>query len=298
MMPLLTFAPTLPITRYRFTFTWQNRVRLPEYTGSTLRGVFGHALLAKVCLCGQHDQHHPQCPYPSIFATPATQKLNDPSQQNTPPQPYVIEPPTDGKTHYQAGDTYTFNMILFGSTRLLLPLLVSVWEHAFAQGIGADKGRGELHSVVAEQTASNQHDLILPTHYSSQYTLHFYTPLRIQQHSKICHPHQLNHDILLRQVLRRVSTIAKLHFPQAITGDFAQLAQQTAHVSGSHQLIWQEGKRYSNRQKHHIPLGGVLGDWQLQDVPPDFAALLHIGQWLHIGKETVFGCGGYHLQAA
>ena len=40
----LKLPAELPIARYRFSFTLETEMRLPEYAGSTLRGVFGHAL--------------------------------------------------------------------------------------------------------------------------------------------------------------------------------------------------------------------------------------------------------------
>lgn len=42
---MLNLPNTLPISRYRFTFLVKRDLRLPPYATSTLRGVFGHALL-------------------------------------------------------------------------------------------------------------------------------------------------------------------------------------------------------------------------------------------------------------
>lgn len=140
---LLTLPETLPIARYRFTFRIQRDLHLPTYAGSTLRGVFGHALINQICTCGQKEQHTPSCPYSSIFSTPRNTQLDN-SQQNTPPQPYVFEPSNNHKTLYRVGEDYTFNMVLFGQVRVLLPLIVSALKYAFAQGVGSNQGQGEL----------------------------------------------------------------------------------------------------------------------------------------------------------
>ena len=42
-------------------------------------------------------------------------------------------------------------------------------------------------------------------------------------------------------------------------------------------------------------LGGAIGDWHLGDLAPEQARALHIGQWLHLGKNTTFGLGRYTL---
>ena len=44
-----------------------------------------------------------------------------------------------------------------------------------------------------------------------------------------------------------------------------------------------------------LALGGLLGRMQLQGELAPFAELLHWGQWLHVGKNTSFGLGGYRL---
>ncbi len=42
-------------------------------------------------------------------------------------------------------------------------------------------------------------------------------------------------------------------------------------------------------------LRGVVGTWKLGG---DLAPFLHLGQWLHVGKEATSGLGGYSLHAA
>jgi len=64
-------------------------------------------------------------------------------------------------------------------------------------------------------------------------------------------------------------------------------------------LSWHEHRRFSNRQKQITPLSGAIGTWQLTNLSPSFSQMLYIGQWLHLGKETVFGNGQYRIiQAA
>ena len=47
-----------------------------------------------------------------------------------------------------------------------------------------------------------------------------------------------------------------------------------------------------------MALGGVCGEWTLQGELGPFLPALHAGQWLHVGKETVFGMGQYRLETA
>ena len=61
-------------------------------------------------------------------------------------------------------------------------------------------------------------------------------------------------------------------------------------------LTWRDWTRYSCRQQQKMELGGVVGSWQLTGELAPFLPFLHLGQWLHVGKEAVFGLGGYDLE--
>ena len=51
----LQAGAVLPVARYRFSFRMQDELRLPDYSGSLLRGNFGAALRRTACMTG--------CPY-------------------------------------------------------------------------------------------------------------------------------------------------------------------------------------------------------------------------------------------
>ena len=44
-----------------------------------------------------------------------------------------------------------------------------------------------------------------------------------------------------------------------------------------------------------MQLGGLLGSVVLRGDLAPFAELLHLGQWLHVGKNATMGLGGYWL---
>ncbi|MDV7399370.1 CRISPR system precrRNA processing endoribonuclease RAMP protein Cas6, partial [Arthrospira platensis SPKY1] len=55
-------------------------------------------------------------------------------------------------------------------------------------------------------------------------------------------------------------------------------------------------ERYSSRQKQKMKLGGLVGRWQLLQVPAPLLPFVHLGQWLHVGKEGAFGLGKYQWE--
>lgn len=309
-MRLLTLPPNLPIARYRFTFEMTTPLTMPPYAASTLRGIFGHALLDTICTCERpaSDGRHPiTCPYSHIFA-PATNNLLPSSIRQNPPPPYIIETPFHQQPqHYPSGSEYTFQIVLTGAVQQLLPLIKTAFAHAFQKGVSRSEGKGRLKDIQVQQ--QNQWQSILkgqhlqahytfidlPQQFPQSLTLHLNTPLTIQQNKKIIRATNLTEQLLLSQAMRDISNIATTHWPQPLQGQFSALLKEAAQVTGQRNLTDVQWQRHSNRQQRHITYFGVTGSWQLHNLPPEFAALLYIGQWLHIGKETTFGHGSYQI---
>ena len=84
--------PVLQLARYHLVFQSADSLRLPEYTGSAWRGVFGHALKKLVCVTRE-----PACPgcllyrscvYPYIFETPPDPAVGQLTKYTAAPHPY------------------------------------------------------------------------------------------------------------------------------------------------------------------------------------------------------------------
>lgn len=65
--------------------------------------------------------------------------------------------------------------------------------------------------------------------------------------------------------------------------------------SAKQSLKWQNWTRYSSRQQQKMLLGGVIGELILEGELQEFLPFLKLGEYLHIGKNTVFGLGQYRL---
>lgn len=306
----LNLPERLPIARYRLSFALADELILPPYAGSTLRGAFGHALRRATCMTRQKECAGcpliDTCPYSRIFATPPNDLLNK-SQQQNPPQPYIIEAPAQEPRFHSAGSRYQFDLVLIGPARHQLALIAYAFNQAFEHGIGTTRARGTLADIAHETPSGYQSiyqknqilphspEITLPQSYPQNIGLHFHTPLRLQQQGSILGIGRLNAQALLGHLQRRISTLATLYW-QSIDTDYAALAAAAARVQDRRNLQWQDWIRYSSRQQRKMTLGGVIGTWCLYELPPPFSQLLYLGQWLHIGKETVFGHGRYTLK--
>lgn len=318
---------SFPVARYRFSWRVTRALRLPAYAGSMLRGAFGHALRQVACMTKQKTCDGcpltGTCAYPALFAPPPPEahQLQKFAQI---PVPYVIEPPAWGERTLHEGEPLHFHMILIGSALKELPLIILAWRRAMARGVGAADGTAEIESVTlcAPEGESEvftpasgvvtQHGQLVPftppvevnaaanaaaDATPDTVTLYFETPLRLQQNGKALAPHRLDARTLLMALVRRINLLAEFHAGGPLIEDFPALAGQASTLTEQRDLVWRDWVRYSSRQKQAMALGGVMGRWQLEGNLAPFVPWLHLGQWLHVGKEAAFGLGQYSVQA-
>jgi hypothetical protein len=122
--------------RYVFRCVLEDDAMLPSFKGSTIRGVFGHALKKVVCALRLSECNacilKNTCVYYMIFeeGEPAGARIA------AKPHPYIIEPPLDSKTTYQKGENLEFNIILIGKANDYLPYFICAFENIGSSGIG------------------------------------------------------------------------------------------------------------------------------------------------------------------
>jgi len=305
-----------PLARYRLEFEVTTPLHLPAYAGSTLRGAWGAALRAASCMTKQAACEGcpllATCPYAAIFESRPPQDgeplLQDFSQV---PKPYVIEPPELGERDYAPGEKLAFDLVLAGRALEHLPLIL--WAHvkAFRRGVGRGDGTAKLLCVVhcgdcetvvldGPEGSILDHTAAVPPaptfgEHSETITLRFYTPLRLQSNGRRASADELTAHKLLMALVRRTALIARFHGPGRLDLDFTDLARRADGIASQTNLRWRDWTRYSSRQRQKMALGGVVGEWTLTGDLAPFAPFLHLGQWLHVGKEATFGLGGYHI---
>lgn len=305
-------ASTLAITRLHLTARAEAPLQLPPYAGSMLRGAFGHALLALAPLPhtdGKPCALHATCPYCQLFASPPL-PAHSLQKFSHMPQPYVIEPPTGGAQRLQAGHTFGFGLVLIGKALALLPTVLQAWQRALRTGLGREHAPCTLLEIDDENghepAPTNREQLSIlikplppPPALGEQATLHFHTPLRLQVQGKPARAGQLTARDLLIALARRHQLLRDVHLGAAAPQyDFKNLVEKAQAIQLQAQdLRWFDWGRYSQRQQQEMQLGGLLGSVQLRGDLAPFAELLHLGQWLHVGKNATMGLGGYRLAA-
>ncbi len=305
-IPIFKIPDQIPIKRYRFSFEVLDDFTLPEYSGSLLRGIFGHALREICCVIKAQSctgcSLIQTCFYSEIFETPQLDRSL--TKAKSPPQGYVIEPPITQRL-YRKSSRLVFSMVLLGRNIERLPLIVLAWQKALMKDIRGGKAilsdvsveeKNDWVSILKENRVI-PHDpfLQLPETYSDQYIIRFLTPLRLQADGCLLKEHTVTAHHLLSQLLRRLSWISERHLGDYVQLNYPMLAEKLAVIEDYKMLYWQDWARYSTRQKRKMHLGGLLGTWDFNYLSSDLAKLLYLGQWLHAGKNTTFGLGRYEL---
>lgn len=308
---------SLPLARYRLDFTVDTPLALPAFAGSTLRGAFGTAFRAGACMTGAKQCNGcpllATCPYAVVFEPrppAAGHPLQDFSQI---PRPYVVEPPAWGERSYAPGETLSFHIVLAGRALTHLPLILWAFHKSLRRGVGKGDGTASLaqawHAVGSDDTlildspGGNivEHEASIPSTPTSPgeaVTLHFDAPLRLQVNGRRAMADEFTPRRLLTTLIRRIALIHEFHGSGPLPLDFSALAAQADVLGSEKQLMWRDWARHSSRQQRTMDLGGVVGRWTLTGDLAPFLPFLHLGQWLHVGKEAAFGLGGYRLEMA
>ena len=312
--------PLLRLTRYRLRFRERgNRdqlsLRPPRsgYLGSAWRGAFGHALKQTVCVTGLPDCGAcallDSCPYPFIFESrtpPDAKKLR---RYPHTPNPYVLEPADRG--YDLDGETVNLGLTLFGRANGQIPHLVEALRLAARSGLTAKRVKLELLDFQAEspglgddwRAAQDLGDG--PGVISSEQVppppasvkIRLISPLRIRRNERFVGPSEFGFRAFAGNLLRRLSLLTYFFGDAPWEADFAGLVRQADDIQiANSNLSWRDWSRHSSRQSAKIPMGGLVGAFDLASSKlTAFWPYLWLGQWTHVGKGCTMGLGRYVL---
>jgi hypothetical protein len=128
----------------------------------------------------------------------------------------------------------------------------------------------------------------------------FLTPFRQKHAGDIVRPNDVTPAVLAAACYRRLVALSLCYGPEPLgaeaiervrTASFA-LSDATSIAQSS--LRWVADRRYSHRQEHTHPVGGIVGTVTLDGTGParrTWHALLRKSQTLHLGKKTAIGHG-------
>ncbi len=302
--------------RYVFSCIFESDAVLPPYMGSTLRGVFGHALKKVVCALKKQDCADcllaARCIYPAIFEIAPPSDLSASRKRIVnPPHPYVIEPPEDTKTTFRRGDTLNFGILLFGKANEYLPYFIYAFDQMGQMGIGKRMDGNHATFVLQHVTVnevliysktdgkilqqSSLQDLSMKSEpqphdedLSIEITLS--TPLRLKYQNNL--NAELPFHVLTRAMLRRASSLLEYYDGGEPALDYRGMVSRADDVRVTQSTIaWFDWRRYSNRQEQAMLMGGMIGSITYCGKLAEYLLLIDFCEKVHVGKQTTFGLG-------
>ncbi|MCB0194569.1 MAG: CRISPR system precrRNA processing endoribonuclease RAMP protein Cas6 [Anaerolineae bacterium] len=323
-MTMIPLPEQFKLAQYRLTLKALEPLHLPEFKGSALRGGFGHTFKRLVCAqpdaCDKACRLNNRCPYGYIFETSPPADSEVLRNFREVPRAFVIQPASDRRTEIAAGEQLVFHLTLVGQGIQYLPYFIAVFRELGYQGFGRSRGRYRLQTVEAVSAIDRNvepiyqadddaiHNASFPLTgldieaYARQWSgdrlrLNFVTPTRLKHRGRWIEDGP-PFEVLVKTLLGRVSSLSYFHCGQLFEADFRGLIDRAATVAiEASDTRWQDWSRFSGRQKRRIEMGGLAGCVTYAgDVAP-YLPLLALGQFIHVGKGTVFGNGQYRINA-
>jgi hypothetical protein len=275
----------MKLSKFRFILKPEQELILPPYKGSTFRGGFGHAFRRAVCMenndaCVNCTTRF-NCVYTYVFDTSILQEIERGERF---PHPFIIEPPLETKQYYRIDDRIDFNLILVGRAIDYFPYFIVAFEEMGRTGIGKNRGRFSVEKVISVYEGKEIAVYDGDSHFKDDYPV-------IESFKLVYEAAKLNYHRLTLHFLTpsRIKYNGKLTIN--ITFDNAKNNVRTIHSD----LVWHDWERYSQRQNTRMKMGGFIGKITFEGELCEFMPFIKLGEYLHIGKETVFGLGKYEF---
>lgn len=277
-----------------------------------------------------------RCIYPYLFETPVPPNIPQLRGQQNAPHPFILIPPLldlpeeagchstlpprEQRRHLSMGEEITFGLRLIGRAIEYLPYVIFAVSEMGRRGLSAGRARFDLRTVDvidaeghaetiyhgARQRLAIPHGTtgslemfirprLAPISAIDSLKLRFLTPTRIRVEGDL--QMGLSFELLVRNLLRRVSTLMAVHGQAPLDVDYRTLIAQAATVeTNSAVLRWWDWERYSNRQQTKMKLGGFVGEIEFTgEALREFLPLVLAGEILHVGAGTSFGLGRYRV---
>lgn len=314
------------VAKYRFVLRPFDFIKLTSYAGSSLRKDFSPVF--KQITCTEIDgkckacKKKKDCPY--YISLEVGQGIPDPEYKRyqTPPKPFIFEPPLQRKTFYSKNEDLYYDLILVGKTLEYFPFFAASLQRLGQIGIGRNQGKYSMKRILAidllqnvvageynfnsgEQVGDRDFSVSLGQIYE-KYSLEYdevnlvnvtlATPLRMKRIG--AEKWHLYFRTLMRNILTRIANLAYaysgytdfLHFPEIIYD------AGSVHTVKEN-FTWEDWRSRAVRESNSkVRLGGCLGDVSYRGEITAFWPILRLGEILHIGKNTSFGLGRILLE--
>jgi hypothetical protein len=313
---------------YRVTFTAAQKLDLPEYLGSTLRGAFGRAFRQLACP-SRIDEPCPiphECPYHLIFESSPPPDSDALRTHEEIPRPFVIAPEwrlgaagAAERLVYEPGQELSFGLVLIGRAQEFFAHFVVALREMDRIGRGrqaielarieaANAGRlcginpwGEAARIVYDARDNVVRGAASPVTLddcarevpgAERATIEFMTQTRLKHEGSWARVPEFH--IVFRRLLGRLSSMARFHCGGPLDIDFKGMIDRAREIRLiRNETRWVSWSRYSSRQEKKMQWEGLVGKVTYERDLAPFWPYLRFGQYVHVGHGATFGLGRY-----
>ena len=286
-------------------------VLLRSCLGAALRSVCCHLDHDVSCVDCEPDLRG-GCAYQYLFDTVRPDDAPRLKGVRDIPRPLVLHSPERTREQVRTGDPLQVDLVLVGRAVEFLPHVVVALGRAGALGIDSGRVQYMLERVEQEteqgtrllfdrnrQQAEPRPESGPPRRYAAGDALEvrFVTPTCLVSAGQA--QRRVEFSVLIRALLRRISSLSFFHCGHELQLDFPALVAQAAEVHvESCDTRWVTSSRYSRRQARRIPRYGVEGSVVYRGSRlKEFHPLLALGTVLGVGKNTTSGMGRFEVTA-
>jgi len=300
--------------------------------GSAFRRIVCHANCREAESCELRNV----CPYSAVFQPFVPEDSEKISRNRDIPRPFVIKPPLETKETYLPSERLSFDLVLVGKIKDYLPYFIVTFKELSQAGLGRNRAPVELAGVdhvgrdrTVAPVYSKDDNLVRPPPeaiawadlcgscvsngssngadtqvgpYSSngatkvtRITLRFLTPTLLRADGVLSR--RPTFGPLAKRLRDRINALSYFYCGAGLDIDFkafGDAAEKVKTISDS--TGWVESSRYSRRREVAHDLSGFVGEVSFEGELELFLPYLKLGEYLHVGKNAVFGNGWYRIE--
>ena len=298
--------------RYRFTFEAMDELYFPPgKAGNIVRGAFGTLFRKIACVPGCEDvaqcEIRGECPYARVFEPQPLEGAGLSGYRDR-PRPFVLRASHLGSWKMRRGDSFYFDLHLFDVKTPVLPFFVLTFVRLVEEGMGPGRGRARLldvrqldwvgHGEVVFdgeafrlREACGPLEIILDSEVSStrKVRVDFRTPTEIAG----ARPGEAPaFGALFARIRDRISALSTFYGDGELEMPFRELGERARAVrlldaDVRHETV----SRRSSRTLERHSIGGFVGEATYEGDLGEFLPFLKAGEWVGVGKHTVWGNG-------
>jgi hypothetical protein len=310
---------------FRFHLEPKSPLLMPAYNkGNVIRGGLGSVFRRIVCHgnCREPEtcELRNVCPYTAVFQPFVPEGSEKISRNRDIPRPFVIKPPLETKETYLPGERLSFDLVLVGRIKDYLPYFIVTFKELSQAGLG--RGRTPLELVAVSHVGSdgaeaavynNGTNLVQPPREAISWadlctgqvanngssdvrrvTLRFLTPtMLVADGAPVRRP---AFGPIAKRLRDRINALAYFYCGKGLDIDFKGFGDDADKiVTVADSTRWVESARYSRRREVSHDLSGFVGEVSFEGDLGTFMPYLKLGEYLHVGKNAVFGNGWYRI---